>query len=70
MGFIYGGVNHVLHLPQGLPHHVDVGDLQEVQLDVRVEALTFKPSVLCLHASEASEVVEEARAEGLKREMN
>lgn len=49
MSFIYGGVNNIFHLPQRLPHDVDVGDFQEVQLHVGVEGLAFKPSILCLH---------------------
>lgn len=52
VGFIYGGINHVLHLPQRLPHHMDVGDFQEVQLHVWVETLIFIPSVLCLYVVE------------------
>lgn len=48
VGFIYGRINHVLHLPQRLPHHMDVGDFQEVQLHVGIETLTFIPSILRL----------------------
>lgn len=48
VGLVDGGVNHVLHLPQRLPHDVDVGDLQEVQLHVWVDALALVPSILCL----------------------
>lgn len=48
MSFIDGGVNDVFHLPQRLPHDVDVGDFQEVQLYVGVEGLTFISSILCL----------------------
>lgn len=58
VGFIYGGINHILHLPQRLPHHVDVGDFQEVQLHIGIEALTFKPSVLPLDQVDCREITE------------
>lgn len=63
MSFIYGGVNDVFHLPQRLPHDVDVGDIQEVQLHIGVEGLTFVPSVLCLHEKWTSEEEEEIAEE-------
>lgn len=55
VSFIYGGVNNVFHLPQRLPHDVDVGDIQEVQLHIGVEGLTFVPSIFCLHEEWTSE---------------
>lgn len=60
--FIDGGVNHIFHLPQRLPHDVDVGDFQEVQLYVGVEGLTFISSILCLH-KEGTEGGEETSEE-------
>lgn len=63
--FIYGGVNYIFHLPQRLPHNVDVGDFQEVQLHVGVEGLTFVSSILCLH----KERTEEGEATSEEEEM-
>lgn len=67
VGFIYGGINHILHLPQRLPHHMNVGDFQEVQFHIWVETLTFIPSILCLHVVEAAEV--EETSEGKEKEI-
>lgn len=66
MSFIYCGVNDLLHLSQRLPHDVDVGDIQEVQLHVGVEGFTFVPSILCLHEEWTWEE-EEKTAEGEER---
>lgn len=63
--FIYGGVNHIFHLPQRLPHYVDVGDFKEIHLYIWVETLTFKPPIFCLQVLDTSG---EARKEGLGRE--
>lgn len=60
VGFIYGGINHILHLPQRLPHHMDVRNFQEVKLHVGVETFTLIPSILGLHVVEVAEV-EDAR---------
>lgn len=65
-GFVYGRINYVLHLPKGLPHHVDVWDFQEVELYVGVEAFTFIPPILCLHVMEEAEIGK-ARVEASKR---
>jgi hypothetical protein len=43
-----GGVHHLFQFPQRLPHHVDVGDLQEAQLNVRVEALALVAAIFGL----------------------
>lgn len=48
VGLVNGGIQHVLHLPQRLSYHMDVGDLQEVHLHVGVETLTFKAPVFSL----------------------
>lgn len=48
VGFINGGIKHVLQLPLRVPDHMDVGDLQEDQLSVGIETFTFKPSVFSL----------------------
>ena len=47
-----GWVHHFLQLPQRLAHHVDVGDLQEVQLHVGVETLTLIATIFGLQSGE------------------
>lgn len=63
VSFIYGGVNNVFHLPQRLPHDVDVGDIQKVQLHIWVEGLTFVPSILGLYEEWSSEEEEKIAEE-------
>lgn len=63
VSFVYGRINDILHLPERLPHHMNVWDFQEVQLYIGVETLAFIPSILSLHVMEAAE----ARAEESKR---
>lgn len=46
--FIYGGVDHLLQLSQRLSHHMDVGNLQEIQLRVGIETFTLIAPIFSL----------------------
>lgn len=46
--FVYGGVDHLLQLAQRLPHHMDVGNLQEYQLCIGIETLALIATIFSL----------------------
>lgn len=52
-GLVDGGVDHLLEFPQRVPHHMDVGDLQEAQLHVGVEALALVSAIFGLRRNMA-----------------
>ena len=40
-GVVDDGEAHVLDFAEGLPHHVDVVDVQKVELGIRIDVLVF-----------------------------
>lgn len=46
--FVYGRVDHLLQLAQRLSHHMDVGNLQEIQLCVGIKTFTLIATVFSL----------------------
>lgn len=63
-GLVDGGVDHLLEFPQGLPHHMDVRDLQEAQLHVGVKALALISAIFGLvRTCGAGEIKRQSRAE-------
>lgn len=46
--FVYGGVDHLLQLAQRLPHHMDVGNLQEYQLCIGIETFALVATIFSL----------------------